>query len=33
MEKVIAQWAGYCGETTRDRRPGGTIKETKHHKI
>ncbi len=33
MEKVIAQWAGYCGETTRDKKPDGTIKETKHHKI
>ena len=33
MEKVIAEWAGYCGETTRDKKPDGTIKETKHHKI
>lgn len=33
MEKVIAEWAGYCGETTHDKKPDGTIKETKHHKI
>jgi hypothetical protein len=33
MVKIIAEWAGYCGETTHDRRPDGTIKETKHHKV
>lgn len=33
MEKVIAEWAGYCGETTHAKKPDGTNKETKHHKI
>lgn len=33
MPEIINEWAGYNGKMTEEKRPDGTVKKTKHHKI
>lgn len=33
MPEIVREWVGYNGKTTEEKKPDGSTKKTKHHKI
>lgn len=33
MPEILKEWAGYNGKMTEEKKPDGSLKKTKHHKI